>query len=81
MHYNSIIEKLSHLLKYFISGSFYSFKLNKNLSKLIYRLKIFNFTQKYFCDNDFLIDKKKYKTKIIMKIYRNKVFTLSKIET
>ena len=68
-------------MKYFISGSFYSFKLNKNLSKLIYRLKIFNFTQKYFNDNDFLIDKKKYKIKIIIKIYNSKVNALSKSES
>lgn len=68
-------------MKYFISGSFYSFKLNKNLLKLIYRLKIFNFTQKYFCDNDFSIDKKEYKIKIIIKIYRNKVDALSKSES
>lgn len=67
-------------MKYFISGSFYSFKLNKNLSKLICRLKIFDFTQKYFNDNDFLIGKKKYKTKIIMKIYLNKEFTLSQVK-
>lgn len=78
LQYNSIIEKFSHLLKYSISGSFYSFKLNKNLIKLICRLKIFSFAQKYFCDNDFLIGKKKYKTKIIILIYHNKVYALIK---
>lgn len=81
MHYNSIIEKFSHLLKYFISCSFYSLKLNKNLIKLICRLKTFNLTQTYFCDNDFLIDKKEYKIKIIIKIYHSKVDALSKSES
>ncbi|MDU7559767.1 MAG: hypothetical protein E7K74_00510, partial [Finegoldia magna] len=65
-------------LKYFISSCFYSFKLNKNLSKWIYRIKIFDFTQKYFHDNDFSIDKQEHKSKIIIIIYRNRVFALVK---